>query len=40
MKNKSNNKVSPESDGTEDIDLLLDDFKNSIKKGIYNNNNK
>ena len=31
MKNKMNNNISPESD-TEDIDLLLDDFKTPIKK--------
>ena len=31
MKNKSNNNVSPESDDTEDIDLLLDDFKTALK---------
>ena len=32
MKNKSNNDISPESDDTEDIDLLLDDFKTALKK--------
>ena len=32
MKNKSNNNISPESDDTEDIDLLLDDFKTALKK--------
>ena len=32
MKNKSNNNVFPESDDTEDIDLLLDDFKTALKK--------
>ena len=31
MKNKSNNNISPESDDTEDIDLLLD-FKTALKK--------
>ena len=31
MKNKSNNNIS-ESDDTEDIDLLLDDFKTALKK--------
>ena len=40
MKNKSNNKVSPESDDTEDIDLLLNDFRIALKKGTYNINNK
>ena len=30
MKNKSNN-TSPESDDTEDIDLLLNDFKTALK---------
>jgi hypothetical protein len=32
MKNKSNNNISPESDDTEDINLLLDDFKTALKK--------
>ena len=32
MKNKSNNNISPESEDTEDIDLLLDDFKTALKK--------
>ena len=32
MKNKSNNNISPESDDTEDIYLLLDDFKTAFKK--------
>jgi hypothetical protein len=27
MKNKSNNNISPESDDTEDINLLLNDLK-------------
>ena len=31
---KSNNNVSPESDDTEDIDLLLDDFKTALKRNI------
>ena len=31
MKNESNNNISPESDDTEDIDLL-DDFKPALKK--------
>ena len=39
MKNTSNNNISPESDDTEDIDLLLDDFKTPLKR-IYNTNNK
>ena len=43
MKNKSNNNISQESDGTkdinllddtEDINLLLDDFKAALKKSI------
>ena len=43
MKNKSNNNISPESDNTEDVDLLLNDFKtalNSIKKRMYSTNHK
>ena len=32
MKNKSNNIISPESDDTEDINLLLDDFETALKK--------
>ena len=32
MKNKSNNIISPESDDTEDINLLLNDFKTALKK--------
>ena len=32
MKNKSNNNISPESDDTEYIDLLLNDFKAALKK--------
>ena len=32
MKNKSNNNISPESDDTEDIDLLLNDFRTALKK--------
>ena len=32
MKNISNNNISPESDDTEDIYLLLDDFKTALKK--------
>ena len=32
MKNKSTNNISPESDDTEDINLLLDDFKTALKK--------
>ena len=32
MKNESNNNISPESVDTEDIDLLLDDFKTALKK--------
>ena len=32
MKNKSNNHISPESDDTEDIDLLLNDFRTALKK--------
>ena len=33
MKNKSNNNISPESDNeTEDIDLLLNDFRTALKK--------
>ena len=31
MKNKSNNNISPESDDTEDIYLLLNDFRTSLK---------
>ena len=31
MKNKSNNNISPESDNTEDIGLLLNDFKTALK---------
>ena len=30
--NKSNNNISPESDDTEDIDLLLNDFRTALKK--------
>ena len=32
MKNNKNTNISPESDDTEDIDLLLDDFKTALKK--------
>ena len=32
MKNKSNNNISKESDDTEDIDLLLNDFRTALKK--------
>ena len=32
MKNKSNNNISPETDDTEDIDLLLNDFRTALKK--------
>ena len=32
MKNKSNNNISLESDDTEDIDLLLNDFRTALKK--------
>ena len=32
MKNKSNNNISQESDDTEDINLLLNDFKFAFKK--------
>ena len=32
MEIKSNNKVSPESDDTEDIDFLLNDFRIALKK--------
>ena len=32
MKKKSNNNISPESDDTEDIDLLLNDFRTALKK--------
>ena len=32
MKNKSNNNISPESDDTEDIDLLLNDFRTALIK--------
>ena len=32
MKNKSNNNISPKSDDTEYIDLLLNDFKTALKK--------
>ena len=32
MKNKSNNNISPESDDTEDTDLLLNDFRTALKK--------
>ena len=31
MKNKSNNNISPESDDTDDIDLLLNDFRTALK---------
>ena len=34
MKNKSNNNISPESDDTEDIDLLLNDFRTALKRNI------
>ena len=34
MKNKSNNNISPESDDTEDIYLILDDFKTALKKSV------
>ena len=32
MKNNKNTNISPESDDTEDIDLLLDDFRTALKK--------
>ena len=32
MKNKSNNNISQESDDTDDIDLLLNDFRTALKK--------
>ena len=32
MKNKSNNNISQESDDTEDIELLLNDFRTALKK--------
>ena len=32
MKNKSNNNISQECDDTEDIDLLLNDFRTALKK--------
>ena len=32
MKNKSNNNISQESDDTEDIDLLLNDFRTALIK--------
>ena len=32
MKNKSKNNISQESDDTEDIDLLLNDFRKALKK--------
>ena len=38
MKNNNNNNT-PESDDTEDIDLLLDGFKTALK-GEYNTNDK
>ena len=34
MKNEQNINTSPESDDTEDIDLLLDDFKTALKMNI------
>ena len=34
MKNKSNNNISSESDDTEDIDLLLNDFRTALKRNI------
>ena len=34
MKNKSNNNISPESDDTDEMDLILDDFKMALKKNI------
>ena len=34
MKNKSNNNISPESDDTEYMDLLIDDFKTALKRNI------
>ena len=34
MKNKSNNNISQESEDTDDINLLLDDFKTALKKSI------
>ena len=36
MKNKSNNNISQESDDTEDIDLLLNDFRTALKKEYIN----
>ena len=39
MTNKSNNNISPESDDTEDIDLLLNDFKTALKT-THNTNDK
>ena len=32
MKNNKNTNISPESDDTEDIDLLLNDFRTALKK--------
>ena len=32
MKNKSNNNISPESEDTDDINLLLNDFRTALKK--------
>ena len=34
MKNEQNINTFPESDDTEDIDLLLDDFKTALKMNI------
>ena len=31
MKNRSNNNISQERDDSEDIDLLLDNFKTALK---------
>ena len=32
MKNNKNTNISPESDDTEDVDLLLNDFRTALKK--------
>ena len=34
MKNKSNNNIYQESEDTDDINLLLNDFKTAFKKNI------
>ena len=34
MQNKSNNNISPEMDDTENIDLLLNDFKTALNMNI------